>query len=84
MGIIRLLVLGALGYIGYRVVKGVFGSTKRLDQRVNGGVIDEMVQDPFCKTYIPRRESVKRVIEGQEHLFCSDDCADKFELERKG
>ena len=83
MGIIRLLVLGALGYIGYRVVKGVFGSTGRLDQRVNGGVIDEMVQDPQCKTYIPRREAQKRVIDGKKYFFCGKVCADKFEKEMK-
>jgi len=44
-----------------------------------GNVIDEMVQDPFCKTYIPKREAVKRVIGGKEILFCSKECADRFE-----
>ena len=38
-------------------------------------MIDEMVQDPLCKTYIPLRESVKRTIDGQELFFCSDACA---------
>jgi YHS domain-containing protein len=42
-----------------------------------------MVQDPFCGTYIPRRESIRRVMEGEEYLFCSEECADKFALEMK-
>ncbi len=80
---IRIIFLAVLGYILYRLVKGVFSARTKIDRRKAGGVIDEMVQDPFCKTYIPRRESVKRVIEGEEYLFCSDECADKFESEMR-
>jgi YHS domain-containing protein len=80
---IRIIFLAVLAYILYRLVKGVFSSRTKIDRRKPGGVIDEMVQDPFCGTYIPRRESVRRVIEGQEHLFCSDECADKFALQKK-
>ena len=80
---IRIIFLAVLAYILYRLVKGVFSARTKIDRRKPGGVIDEMVQDPFCGTYIPRRESVRRVIEGQEHLFCSDECADKFALQKK-
>lgn len=76
---VRFIILALLGYLLYRTVKGVFGSNKEINRSVEGGVIDEMVQDPFCKTYIPRRESVKRVIDGNEYRFCSDECASKFE-----
>jgi len=75
----RFIILGLLGYLLYRTVKGVFRSNKEVDRSVDGGVIDEMVQDPFCKTYIPRRESIKRVIHGNEYRFCSEECAAKFE-----
>jgi len=80
---IKIIFLAVLAYILYRLVKGVFSPRTKIDRRKAGGVIDEMVQDPFCGTYIPRRESVRRVIEGQEYLFCSDECADKFALQRK-
>lgn len=80
---IRIIFLAVLAYILYRLVKGVFSARTKIDRRKAGGVIDEMVQDPFCGTYIPRRESVRRVIEGQEYLFCSDECADKFALQMK-
>ena len=76
---VRFIILALLGYLLYRTVKGVFRSNKEIDRSVDGGVIDEMVQDPFCKTYIPRRDSVKRVIDGNEYHFCSDECASKFE-----
>ena len=79
MSLIRFIILAFLGYLLYRTIKGVFRSNKEIDRSPDGGVIDEMVQDPFCKTYIPRRESIKRVINGNEYRFCSDECASKFE-----
>ncbi len=80
---VRFIILALLGYFLYRTIKGVFRSNKKIDRSVDGGVIDEMVQDPFCKTYIPRRESIKRVIDGNEYRFCSDECASKFESMNK-
>ncbi|MGD9040789.1 MAG: YHS domain-containing protein, partial [Desulfobacteraceae bacterium] len=80
---IRIILLAVLAYILYRLVKGVFSPKAKIDRRKAGGVIDEMVQDPFCGTYIPRRESIRRVIEGQEYLFCSEECAEKFALQTK-
>jgi uncharacterized protein len=80
---IRIIFLAVLAYILYRLVKGVISPRTKIDRRKAGGVIDEMVQDPFCGTYIPRRESIRRVMEGEEYLFCSDECADKFALEMK-
>jgi YHS domain-containing protein len=79
----RLLIFAILAYLLYRVGKAVFRSSKEIDRGKNGEVFDEMVQDPFCKTYIPRRESVKRVMEGKEYFLCKD-CADRFEQEGKG
>ena len=75
----RILIFAILAYLFYRIVKGIFGATKEIKGRKDGPVIDEMVQDPFCKTYIPRRESVRRVIRGEEYFFCSENCADKYE-----
>jgi len=80
----RFIIIGILAYILYRVIKGVFGPGKETSIGSNGRVIDEMVQDPFCKTYIPRRESLKRIIEGREYFFCCDECVSKYESERKG
>ena len=80
---LRLLILGILAYLLYRVVKRVFSPSAKIQRGTDRGVIDEMVQDPLCKTYIPRRDSVKRIIEGEEHMFCSNQCADQYEAERK-
>ena len=78
----KLLIFAFLAYLLYRLVKGVFGPRQEIDKGMNGGVIDEMVQDPYCETYIPRRDSVMRHIEGKEYFFCSTECASKFKSER--
>jgi YHS domain-containing protein len=41
-------------------------------------VTEEMVQDPFCHTYLPRSQAVRRKIRGQEQYFCSPGCLEKF------
>ncbi|RLA92514.1 MAG: transcriptional regulator [Deltaproteobacteria bacterium] len=79
----RLIILALLGYLLYRLVRGLFQQGKRITRTENGGIVDEMVQDPVCKTYIPLRDAQRRVIGGREYFFCSKECADKFELEDK-
>ncbi|MFH1351466.1 MAG: YHS domain-containing protein [Pseudomonadota bacterium] len=80
---LRILIFAFLSYIAYRVIKRIFGPSKEIDRGPSGGVIDEMVQDPFCKTYIPRREAVKKMLDGKQLFFCSDECASKFESEKR-
>ena len=83
MGLFRLLFIGALIYLVFRLVKGVLGSNKAIDRRRPDGVIDEMVQDPNCKTYVPRRDAHRRRVAGNEYYFCSRACADNYEKEMK-
>jgi len=82
--LLRLIFYVIIGYLIFRVLKGAFGPTKGLKKEPDGGVIDEMVQDPFCKTYIPLRGSIKRNIKGKGYHFCSKTCADRFESEYDG
>ena len=86
---IRLLLLFLLAYLFFRIVKGVFSLLGGGGQGIGRGrdeekVIDEMVQDPSCKTYIPRRDAIRKTVQGEEYFFCSKECARKFETERTG
>jgi YHS domain-containing protein len=81
MGLLRFLVIAALAYLGYRLIKFVLSPQGRIERRQEGKVIDEMVQDPQCKTYIPSRDAVRKVIRGKEYYFCSEECAQRFEKE---
>lgn len=80
---LRVIILAILLYILYRLIKGAFKKERDIPGGRADGVIDEMVQDPFCRIYIPRRQAVRRVHEGNEMFFCSEECADKFEAENK-
>ncbi len=77
----RLLIIAFLFYLLYRLLRGWIAPRKKFQRNDNPGAIDEMVQDPFCKTYVPKREAKRKVIKGKEYLFCSEKCAEKFEKE---
>ena len=74
----RFIIYLVLAYVAYRVLKAVIRPKDRIYRSENGGVIDEMVQDPQCKMYIPRREAIEKAVDGRTYHFCSDACAAKF------
>ncbi|MEE4352081.1 MAG: YHS domain-containing protein [Desulfatiglans sp.] len=74
----RFLVLILLGYLFFRIIKGFLGIGRQFERRDDGGAIDEMVQDPQCKMYIPLRDARREVIKGREFYFCSKECAQEF------
>ena len=79
----RIIIYVVLAYILYRIVKGVLIPGRKIDDGKSSGVIDEMIQDPSCKTYIPRRDAIRKIVSGQEYFFCSEKCASQFESEKK-
>lgn len=79
----RLIIFAILSFLLYYLIKGIFRSRKKIDERETRGVIDEMVRDPFCKIYVPKKDSIKHVIGGKEHFFCSRECAHKYESEHR-
>ncbi len=78
---LRILIIAILIYLLYRLVRGftwLKGPQGPEVQDGKGEVIDEMVQDPNCGTYIPRSDAVKRRVRGKDLCFCSDACADEY------
>jgi len=80
----RILILIFLAYLAYWLVRRYLGAGQRTEPPPEAGSIDEMVQDPLCKTYIPSRTAYRRIVAGKEYFFCSEACADRFEREKKG
>ena len=80
----RLLILIFLAFLLYRVVRKYVRAGQNPEQRTENGSVDEMVQDPSCMTYIPKRTAYRKVISGREHFFCGKECAEKFEREKVG
>ena len=77
----RYLILVAALYVLYRIVRGVLRTGRREQDQAEGGAVEELVQDAHCKVYVPRRDSVERVVGGRRCFFCSEECARKYELE---
>jgi YHS domain-containing protein len=44
---------------------------------------EELVQDPYCQTYIPKQSAVKKRIGGKDYYFCNRDCLKKYLEEKK-
>jgi uncharacterized protein len=77
----RYLILAIALYVLYRLVRGLLGTRREAQDPPEGATVEELVQDSQCKVYIPRRDSVQRIIEGRQYFFCSEECANRYELE---
>jgi YHS domain-containing protein len=42
---------------------------------------DQMVEDPVCHIFVPRRIALIESIGGREYCFCSKECAVRFRSE---
>jgi YHS domain-containing protein len=69
-----------VAYLLYRLIKVFFQQGKKYQEMKQDDIIDDMVQDPVCKTYVPRREAFKKSFNGKDILFCSKECADRFQF----
>ncbi len=43
-----------------------------------------LVEDPFCHTYLPREKAIEMRIKGVTYYFCSRNCAEAFEKKAAG
>jgi uncharacterized protein len=39
---------------------------------------EELIQDPYCQTYIPKGSAVKKRINGKDYYFCNQECLRKY------
>ena len=79
---LKLLLYLGLGYMAYLVIKPVARSLGLWPQAPRPVEKDQepdvLVQDPVCKTFIPRREALKAEKGGVSHFFCSEGCLKRF------
>ena len=78
----RLLLGLGLGYLGYVIIKQVARSLGLWPQAPRPLAPDQepdvLVQDPVCKTFIPRREALRAEKGGTTYFFCSEGCLKRF------
>jgi YHS domain-containing protein len=61
------------------LINGLFIRGKKLNRQLEP---EELVQDPYCQTYIQKRTAVRKRIGGRDYYFCDKECLRKF-LEEK-
>jgi hypothetical protein len=86
--VIRFLILLFLFYVALRAIKALVNPGGRGFQRPRGPqassggdlpVTDEMLKDPHCGVYFPRKEGVPLNIDGKTLIFCSTECRDAYQ-----
>lgn len=79
---IRFVIFAVLCYILYRLIRSlVLPPPKKPGKPFtpSGPIItDEMVIDPHCNVYIPKREALTATIAGETVYFCSKECREKY------
>jgi len=65
----------ALYYLINYIIKNPLHSQGKVKK---GDEPEDLVQDPYCKTYIPKTTSLKKKIGGKIYHFCSEDCLNHF------
>ena len=81
MIILRLVVLVVLLYIGWILLKSIFGLKKKTAKKSRSGsgkIQDVLVEDPVCHTLVPKNQAVRLRQDGITYYFCSEKCCDKF------
>jgi YHS domain-containing protein len=81
--VLRLLALAVLAVLIFLVIRAAvagFLAGLRGSGRAGAGrsLRDELVKDPVCTTYVPRRTAIARTVGPVTHYFCSPACAEKF------
>jgi YHS domain-containing protein len=80
-----ILVLGLLVVLYFLLRQALRGfKSRNYDDRGVSVDQDQMVEDPVCHTFVPRRIAVVETIGGQTYCFCSTQCAATFQKQRAG
>lgn len=84
--ILVVLLLTVLYYLLRHMFRG-FKTPLRDGQQTNSTVQgpndeqDQMIEDPVCHIFVPKRIALVERIGGREYCFCSKECAGRFRSE---
>lgn len=80
--ILRLVIGGIVIYLLFKLVR----AWKSPDGEKGGKPPvpgEDLVEDPFCHTYVPVSHALKTVVEGKTLYFCSQPCLDAYNKREK-
>lgn len=73
--ILFIILLIILYYVLHFLIKDMPTLRKKVDRKSEP---EELVEDPYCRTYIPKRSALKRKIAGKDYYFCNRECMKKY------
>ena len=79
----RIAILILLAFFLYRYFRKKKTERQWPEEQFGGGEYDqgsfeEMVEDPYCKTFIQKGRAIKASVGGKTYFFCSSECRDRF------
>ncbi len=81
----RFILFVVLAYIFYHLLKFFFKETTPRKRNPEARLEpEELVQDPYCQKYIPKRLAIRNRIQGRDFYFCDRDCMDSYLRREKG
>jgi len=91
VGLIRVLIIIVLFYLIYRVLKSLMKPTRlnrfKRPKSIRGTESDldseELIRDPNCGIYLPRKQGIAALIGGRVSYFCSQECKQQYIENRK-
>jgi len=75
MTFLQLLILFIIFFLIYRAIKNLNRPTS--GPRLNSNP-EDLVKDPVCGVYLPRKEALALTVDGRVLYFCSEKCRRKF------
>ena len=80
---IRFVITVLLIYLFYRLVRAIISPGQkitRFPRQEPGGnrVMDEMVKDPVCGVYVPKRQALTASYGGKTMYFCGPRCRERY------
>jgi len=85
---LRNLIILILIYLIYRIVRSLLyppfkkGYRKGMG-KTSSSITDEMVKDPCCQVYLPKREALSEKIGNEWYFFCGEECCRKYKEKTK-
>jgi YHS domain-containing protein len=73
--ILLIFFLLILYYVFHFLIKDIPSLRKTMDRKSEP---EELVQDPYCQTYIPKRSALKKRVAGRDYYFCNRDCLKRY------
>jgi YHS domain-containing protein len=73
--ILFVVLILALYYVLHILIRDMSSIRKKMKGMADP---EELVQDPYCQTYVPKRTAVKGKVAGRRYYFCSRKCFEGF------